>query len=87
MQTVLYFHGFESNCQTEKFARTKAFFAEHGLELVGLDVNYAEFPPPVIDQIVAEIFSRHDVVATGEFGAEMTVSLVNHGPVTFRLTA
>ena len=61
MQTVLYFHGFESNCQTEKFARTKAFFAEHGLELVGLDVNYAEFPPPVIDQIVAEIFSRHDV--------------------------
>jgi len=26
-------------------------------------------------------------VATGEFGAEMTVSLVNHGPVTFRLTA
>ena len=53
MQTVLYFHGFESNCQTEKFARTKAFFAEHGLELVGLDVKYAEFPPPVIDQIVA----------------------------------
>ena len=28
-----------------------------------------------------------DVVATGEFGAEMTVLLVNHGPVTFRLTA
>ena len=63
MQTILYFHGFESNCQTEKFARTKAFFAAHGLELIGLDVNYAEIPPPVIDQIVSEIFSRHDVVA------------------------
>lgn len=29
----------------------------------------------------------HPVVATGEFGAAMTVSLVNHGPVTLRLTA
>ena len=26
-------------------------------------------------------------VATGVFGAEMSVSLINHGPVTFRLTA
>ena len=63
MQTILYFHGFESNCQTEKFARTKAFFATHGMELIGLDVNYADIAPNVIDQIVAEIFSRHDIVA------------------------
>ena len=63
MQTILYFHGFESNCQTEKFARCKAFFEAHGMELIGLDVNYADIAPNVIDQIVAEIFSRHDIVA------------------------
>ncbi len=27
----------------------------------------------------------HDVVATGEFGADMQVSLINDGPVTFML--
>lgn len=63
MQTILYFHGFESSCQTEKFARTKAFFSAQGYELIGLNVDYADIPPPVIDQIVAEIFSLHDVVA------------------------
>lgn len=30
---------------------------------------------------------QHDDVATGRFGAEMSVSLVNEGPVTFRLEA
>ncbi|MGD8380343.1 MAG: D-aminoacyl-tRNA deacylase [Gammaproteobacteria bacterium] len=30
---------------------------------------------------------RHAPVAAGEFGAEMAVDLVNHGPVTFWLTA
>ncbi|HBK54974.1 MAG TPA: D-tyrosyl-tRNA(Tyr) deacylase, partial [Xanthomonadales bacterium] len=29
--------------------------------------------------------ARHPVVATGRFGAHMRVSLVNDGPVTFRL--
>lgn len=29
----------------------------------------------------------HDPVETGRFGAEMHVSLTNHGPVTFRLEA
>lgn len=31
--------------------------------------------------------SEHPVVETGRFGAEMLVSLVNHGPVTFWLDA
>lgn len=38
-------------------------------------------------ELVALARERHPTVATGEFGAEMTVSLVNHGPVTLRLTA
>lgn len=41
----------------------------------------------LFNEVVALARSRHPMVATGEFGAEMTVSLVNHGPVTFRLTA
>lgn len=48
-------------------------------------------PPDEAERLFNEVVdlarSRHPVVATGEFGAEMTVSLVNHGPVTFRLTA
>ena len=39
----------------------------------------------LFDELVTR--ERHPTVATGEFGAEMTVSLVNHGPVTLRLTA
>lgn len=31
--------------------------------------------------------AAHPVVASGRFGAEMRVSLVNHGPVTFWLNA
>jgi D-aminoacyl-tRNA deacylase len=41
----------------------------------------------LFNEVVAIARSRHQKVATGEFGAEMTVSLVNHGPVTLRLTA
>lgn len=41
----------------------------------------------LFNELVALTRQRHPVVATGEFGAEMTVSLVNHGPVTLRLTA
>ena len=41
----------------------------------------------LFDELVTVARQRHPVVATGEFGAEMTVSLVNHGPVTLRLTA
>ncbi|WP_374483134.1 D-aminoacyl-tRNA deacylase [Zoogloea sp.] len=41
----------------------------------------------LFNEVVALARSRHACVETGEFGAEMNVSLVNHGPVTFRLTA
>lgn len=41
----------------------------------------------LFNEVVALARSRHACVETGEFGAEMHVSLVNHGPVTFRLTA
>ena len=41
----------------------------------------------LFNEVVQLAKARHPVVATGEFGEDMTVSLVNHGPVTFRLTA
>ncbi|KAB2968598.1 D-aminoacyl-tRNA deacylase [Zoogloea sp.] len=41
----------------------------------------------LFNEFVALARRQHTDVATGAFGAEMTVSLVNHGPVTFRLTA
>jgi D-aminoacyl-tRNA deacylase len=37
------------------------------------------------DYFVAQARAAHPVVATGEFGADMQVSLVNDGPVTFWL--
>ncbi len=58
----------------------------------GTRASFTPAAPPdeaerLFNEVVALARSRHQVVATGEFGAEMTVSLVNHGPVTFRLTA
>ena len=41
----------------------------------------------LFNELITLTRQRHPIVATGEFGAEMTVSLVNHGPVTLRLTA
>jgi len=37
------------------------------------------------DRLVGLCRSRHPLVETGRFGAHMKVSLVNDGPVTFRL--
>ncbi|MBK7615026.1 MAG: D-tyrosyl-tRNA(Tyr) deacylase [Burkholderiales bacterium] len=37
------------------------------------------------DEVVALARARHPVVATGEFGADMQVHLVNNGPVTIPL--
>ncbi|MCP5093081.1 MAG: D-tyrosyl-tRNA(Tyr) deacylase [Gammaproteobacteria bacterium] len=37
------------------------------------------------DDLVAACRRQHDPVQTGEFGADMQVSLVNDGPVTFWL--
>jgi D-tyrosyl-tRNA(Tyr) deacylase len=41
----------------------------------------------LFDALVTEARRQHAVVETGRFGAEMHVSLTNHGPVTFRLDA
>jgi D-tyrosyl-tRNA(Tyr) deacylase len=40
---------------------------------------------PLYDYILAELQRRHAPVAAGKFGADMQVSLVNDGPVTFLL--
>ncbi|MCQ9372194.1 D-aminoacyl-tRNA deacylase, partial [Corynebacterium sp. 35RC1] len=37
------------------------------------------------EHFVARARAQHPIVATGEFGADMKVSLVNDGPVTFWL--
>lgn len=39
----------------------------------------------LFDYFVAQAAQRHAQVATGEFGADMQVSLTNDGPVTFWL--
>ena len=37
---------------------------------------------PLIDEVIAELRRRDVEVATGRFGADMSVALVNDGPVT-----
>jgi D-tyrosyl-tRNA(Tyr) deacylase len=39
----------------------------------------------LFERLVAQAQAAHSPVATGEFGADMQVSLVNDGPVTFWL--
>jgi D-aminoacyl-tRNA deacylase len=39
----------------------------------------------LFDHLVSLARARHAIVATGEFGAHMMISLVNDGPVTFWL--
>jgi D-tyrosyl-tRNA(Tyr) deacylase len=39
----------------------------------------------LFERLVSQARFAHSVVATGEFGADMQVSLVNDGPVTFWL--
>lgn len=62
MSTIIYFHGYQSDCKTEKFDRTKAFFAEHGIQVVGMELDYENIPPHAIDKIIDLIFKRHEVV-------------------------
>ena len=40
---------------------------------------------PLYDWMLNELRARHPRVASGEFGANMQVSLINDGPVTFLL--
>ncbi len=56
----------------------------------GLRPSFSSAAPPVdgerlFDYLVAQAHTHSLPVATGEFGANMQVSLVNDGPVTFLL--
>ncbi|MCG7399359.1 MULTISPECIES: D-aminoacyl-tRNA deacylase [Caballeronia] len=56
----------------------------------GLRPSFTPAAPPdegkrLFDYFVTQARAKHPVVETGEFGAEMQVSLVNDGPVTFWL--
>ena len=49
------------------------------------DAAPGELAEPLVAEVVAELRRRGTTVATGVFGAEMRVSLVNDGPVTLIL--
>jgi D-tyrosyl-tRNA(Tyr) deacylase len=56
----------------------------------GLRPSFSSAMPPAAAQTLYEFMveaarARHDKVATGRFGADMQVELVNDGPVTFLL--
>ncbi|KND56863.1 D-tyrosyl-tRNA(Tyr) deacylase [Candidatus Paraburkholderia schumanniana] len=56
----------------------------------GLRPSFTPAAPPdedkrLFDYFVVQARAKHPIVETGEFGAEMQVSLVNDGPVTFWL--
>lgn len=56
----------------------------------GLRPSFTSAAPPEqalagFNTLVDAVRRRHDPVATGRFGADMQVSLVNDGPVTFWL--
>jgi len=56
----------------------------------GLRPSFSAAMPPAEARILYDVFlqclqRRHAPVAAGEFGADMQVTLVNDGPVTFLL--
>ena len=58
----------------------------------GLRPGFSSAMPPaqaadLFSYIVKQSQSRYDKVAMGKFGADMQVSLLNDGPVTFSLTS
>lgn len=58
----------------------------------GLRPSFSSAAPPaqgaaLFDYLVEQARIRHPLVATGRFGANMQVHLVNDGPVTFLLEA
>jgi D-tyrosyl-tRNA(Tyr) deacylase len=58
----------------------------------GLRPSFSSAAPPALaqelyDYFVASLRSRYSPVATGIFAADMQVSLINDGPVTFMLQA
>jgi D-tyrosyl-tRNA(Tyr) deacylase len=58
----------------------------------GLRPGFSSAMPPreaeqLYDYTLAQLRRHHPLVASGVFGADMQVSLVNDGPVTFLLNA
>lgn len=56
----------------------------------GTRASFTSAAPPtegleLFNQLVDTVKSQHSNVATGEFGADMQVALINDGPVTFWL--
>jgi D-tyrosyl-tRNA(Tyr) deacylase len=56
----------------------------------GLRPSFSSALPPaeaeiLYDYMLSQLRARHPHVASGEFGADMQVTLVNDGPVTFLL--
>ncbi len=56
----------------------------------GLRPSFSSALPPadaelLYEQLLAALRRRHGTVAAGRFGADMQVSLINDGPVTFLL--
>lgn len=56
----------------------------------GLRPSFSSAAPPALgaelfDYLLAQAKVRHEVVASGQFAADMQVHLVNDGPVTFML--
>jgi D-tyrosyl-tRNA(Tyr) deacylase len=56
----------------------------------GTRASFTSAAPPelgrrLFDHLVASAMARYQPVATGVFGADMQVALVNDGPVTFWL--
>jgi D-tyrosyl-tRNA(Tyr) deacylase len=56
----------------------------------GLRPSFSSAAPPaaaqeLYDYFVAQLRSKHSLVATGIFAADMKVALINDGPVTFLL--
>jgi D-aminoacyl-tRNA deacylase len=59
--------------------------AEKGRRPSFIDAARPETAVPLYESFVAALKSRGFAVATGEFGADMQVSIVNDGPVTLIL--
>ncbi|MDD0976051.1 D-aminoacyl-tRNA deacylase [Pseudomonas fontis] len=56
----------------------------------GLRPSFSSAAPPALgaelfDYLLAQAQAKHPTVASGQFGADMQVHLVNDGPVTFML--
>jgi D-tyrosyl-tRNA(Tyr) deacylase len=49
------------------------------------DAAPGELAEPLVDEVVAELRRRGTSVATGRFGARMSVASVNEGPMTLQL--